>query len=500
MTEVVDILILGSGFGGSLLAAIARQLGRSVVLVDRASHPRFAVGESSTPLADQTLAELARTYDLPELLPLTNYDAWRRLLPQLGCGAKQGFSYFGHQPHTDFDPAAQLLVAARETALAADTHWLRSDVDQFIFQRAQTCGAQTHENAVYQLQQTDRGWKCTGTAADGDFAVEGAFVVDATGRAGEVLRTLDIADTTHELATHSHAVFAHFQDVDSVACVMDDLQVDRTRHPFPCDDAAVHHVLSEGWMWQLRFCDDTLSAGLTSQRKITDASVWRQTIDDHPFLQRQFRRARIIRPGNALVGTGRIQFLKAQAAGPTWAALPSSVGFIDPLHSTGIAHTLFAVRRIASHWQSPDAHWWDRYSQTLRQELRHIDQLVAGCYHALPSFRLWSDWCMLYFAVVTSAEARAEESPGFAADDALGPSFLQADDGQLATVIVQARRWLEDCRNAGSTDAACELFETRLRDAIGPWNHVGLLPVERPQFYKSTACPFVDPFTAKTSD
>src|SRR5437867_4128092 len=64
-----DIAVVGSGFGGSLMAMIARQLGCSVVLLERGRHPRFAIGESSTPLANLLLEELARRYALPRLRP-----------------------------------------------------------------------------------------------------------------------------------------------------------------------------------------------------------------------------------------------------------------------------------------------------------------------------------------------------------------------------------------------------------------------------------------------
>ena len=53
-----DVLILGSGFGGSLLALILARAGKLVAMVDRSRHPRFAIGESSTPLADRTLAQM----------------------------------------------------------------------------------------------------------------------------------------------------------------------------------------------------------------------------------------------------------------------------------------------------------------------------------------------------------------------------------------------------------------------------------------------------------
>ena len=92
MTHDVDIAIIGSGFSGSLLAMIARRLGRSVVLLERGHHPRFAIGESSTPLAALLLEEIAHSYDLPRLLPLAKYGAWKRAYPEVGCGLKRGYA------------------------------------------------------------------------------------------------------------------------------------------------------------------------------------------------------------------------------------------------------------------------------------------------------------------------------------------------------------------------------------------------------------------------
>lgn len=42
----VDVAVLGAGFGGCLTALILKQIGLQTVLVDRGSHPRFAIGES----------------------------------------------------------------------------------------------------------------------------------------------------------------------------------------------------------------------------------------------------------------------------------------------------------------------------------------------------------------------------------------------------------------------------------------------------------------------
>ena len=39
-----DLAIVGSGFGGSILAMVARRLGYRVMLLERGRHPRFAIG------------------------------------------------------------------------------------------------------------------------------------------------------------------------------------------------------------------------------------------------------------------------------------------------------------------------------------------------------------------------------------------------------------------------------------------------------------------------
>ena len=60
-----DLAIAGAGFAGSIMAMIAARLGLAVVLIERGRHPRVVIGESSTPLSNLLLEQLADTYDLP---------------------------------------------------------------------------------------------------------------------------------------------------------------------------------------------------------------------------------------------------------------------------------------------------------------------------------------------------------------------------------------------------------------------------------------------------
>jgi len=84
-----DVAVIGSGFAGSLTALILTRMGLRVILLDKTRHPRFAIGESSTPAADLVLASLCDRYDLPLLKPLCKYGTWQRECPQFACGLKR---------------------------------------------------------------------------------------------------------------------------------------------------------------------------------------------------------------------------------------------------------------------------------------------------------------------------------------------------------------------------------------------------------------------------
>src|SRR2546423_6139297 len=152
MKDSYDIVILGSGFAGSLMAMIATRLGRSVLLIERGRHPRFAIGESSTPLANLLLEELATRYELPRVLPLAKWGSWQRTYPQIGCGLKRGFTFYRHEPGIAFGGAAdrsdQLLVAASPSDHVADTHWYREEVDAFLVGEARRMGVDYVDETV----------------------------------------------------------------------------------------------------------------------------------------------------------------------------------------------------------------------------------------------------------------------------------------------------------------------------------------------------------------
>ena len=140
-----DIAIVGSGFAGALCALALRQRGRRVALIERGRHPRFAIGESTTPLTNLLLEELADRYGLPQIRAFSKWGTWQRTHPGVACGLKRGFTFLFHRDREPFEDdsahARQLLVAASPNDDVADTHWYRPEFDLALVEQAQAAGA-----------------------------------------------------------------------------------------------------------------------------------------------------------------------------------------------------------------------------------------------------------------------------------------------------------------------------------------------------------------------
>jgi len=489
-----DVAILGSGFGGSITALMLERIGLRPVVLDRATHPRFAIGESSTPTANMILRDLADRYDRPRLRPLSAHGPWRETYPDVTGGRKRGFSYFRHRRGEPFSPdpqhANELLVAASSDPYRSDTQWLRADVDAFLANEVRTAGIPLWENTeVVDVERNDR-WRVQGQHGDEPVACTADFVVDATG-GGQLLPSLGFAEKDPSLETGSRALYGHFRNLPRWNEWLAKHGGRTADHPFPADEAALHHVLDNGWLWELRFDDGRVSAGLVlnteAHPRPSDRSPreeWRTHLQEYPTLARRFTQAQLVNPPGQLVRTGSLQRLTNRAAGPGWALLPFTAGFVDPLHSTGIAHTLSGIERLLrlfeAHGANPPMGSLRAYSDAVHHELRFIDELVRLCYDALPSFRAWTASTMFYFAAATTYERRRAYE--WEANDA-PPDFLSADESELRHRVRRARRQLMD------EDSSIDTYEFFVEDAVRPFNEVGLFDPPVQNMYPHTAAP-----------
>ncbi len=490
-----DLAILGSGFGGTLLALIARRLGYSVALLERDSHPRFAIGESSTPLADFKLAAIADRFGLDWLRPFAKYGTWKATYPQVGCGLKRGFSFFRHEAgrpfaHRETNENA-LLVAASPDDAHSDTHWFRADFDAYLVNQAQAAGvAYLDHLEIRSLRHEQRGWRCEGVRQDGAVAVCANFLVDATGDGQMLGRALGLElMSPSALRTRSRALYAHFTNVARWQDVLEEEHGSpaTAAHPFPCDAAALHQIIDHGWMWVLRFDNGVTSAGFSLDPDVhplrpqeTAEDEWQRLLHAHPSLQRQFTGAERIRP---FVRTGRLQRRFMRAAGDDWALLPHAAGFLDAWLSPGIAQTLFGVDRLgqilAEDWRGPNrTQRLANYSDSVWRELAWMDEITGACFGCFDRFEVLTAVSMIYFIAAIYCEER--ERQGLAGPDR---AFLLADDDAYRKTAIAL------CRQAPTVPAgSASQFALAVGRALAPYNLAGLCAPARHNMYPYIGC------------
>ena len=498
MKQSCEVAIVGSGFAGSLLARVLAVLGYDVIVLERGTHPRFAIGESSTPLANLSLERIGIRYGLEDCYQLATHGRWLARFPELRRGLKRGFTFYRHHPDQTFADrgleSERLLVAASPHDFLSDTHWLRADVDHHFVRQAVAAGVDYRDRVELSAAEiTPDQVRLTGQRDGEVIDLRANFVIDSSGPGGFLAKQLSIASGLGRTQTRSALVYSHFDGVR----LMNDVMPALPDGPYPDDWAAVHHIIDEGWMYSLRFDHGVTSAGflltplgiasLNSSTTGHPEQLWRSLLDRYPTLADAFALATPVMP---IAFRPLIQHRLTRAAGDRWALMPHAYAFVDPLFSTGIAWSLRAVERLALAFETaknrrrvPDADALTRYDSQLEKEADQIDLVVAGAYEAMAHFDLFAAQAMLYFAAVSFAEASQRLKP---TDDVAWSGFLGVGDSALELLpeesLARLRAITKSRSETGSSDDR-QAFVNWIGRGLAPRNIAGLADPARGNLY-----------------
>jgi FADH2 O2-dependent halogenase len=486
LIRTYDLAVFGSGFAGSLIAMIAKRHGHSVVLLERGKHPRVVIGESSTPLANLLLEELATRYDLPAIRPLAKWGSWQRTHPQVACGLKRGFTFYHHELGVEDAPdpehRRQLLVAASAHDEIADTHWYRADFDALLVKEAQALGVDyLDEVQLTNFVEGESEVSFEGTRAGETLTYRARFVVDATGPRGFLHRALHIPELSLPNYPATQALYSHFSGVGRPEAKRShDAQEEP---PYSPEDAAVHHVFDGGWIWVLRFNNGVTSAGVAATEEASTRlnlsegePAWHSLLDLIPSLKKQFAIAQAVQPFTFIP---QLSFICSRVAGRRWAMLPSSAGFVDPLLSTGFPLTLLGVSRLAEilagDWNSGQFQMGlQSYAHQTTSELLATARLIAALYANMNNFPVFKSLSLLYFAAASYSETAKRLNKPY-----LAKSFLLHDHpvfGAASRALIDRAMWLT------SDEESAHLSQEVIR-AIEPFDVAGLSNPDRRSWY-----------------
>jgi FADH2 O2-dependent halogenase len=396
-----DVVILGAGIGGSMLACILARRGLRVMLVEELSHPRFTIGESLIPETGLRLRILAEKHGVPEIGWLGNFYQLRDNVSSQ-CGVKRNFSFLYHREGQPARASEVNQLPTLTPPFGPDSHLFRQDTDAWLAAIAM------HYGAEFQQQVKVLGVDFPGdevvvrVAGGGDLRAR--FLIDAGGMRSHMATQFGLRDAVPRFRTDTRTLYSHFVGLKA-ADELVDAKAGAVHSPL--SQGTFHHVFDGGWMWMIPFgnhreaTNPLCSVGLMLDRRKHPAPTaapeaeFRAFIARFPSIAHQFREARAVRPW---VQSGRIQFSQSQLIGPRWLQLPHAATFVDPLYSSGMSVLTVAIDLIADALipalaeDDLSVERFQRVQDVVTAGVDHYDLIVSRSFDAFADYDLWNAW------------------------------------------------------------------------------------------------------------
>ncbi|MEZ4267123.1 MAG: NAD(P)/FAD-dependent oxidoreductase [Myxococcota bacterium] len=309
-----DVLVIGAGPAGSLMAALLHDRGLRVEVVERSRFPRFAIGESLLPACLDRLEEAglleavqARGYLRKDGALFVAGDARRRY--DFASQHSPGYDHAWQVPREDFDQTLASAVAARGVPIAFET--------------------------TVQEVSVDPTPRVVVESAGGTRVIEPRFIVDASGMGRVLPRLLGLDRPSPEPVRA--ALFAH---------------VAGDRRPAGTEEGLIWvAVAGPGvWLWVIPFADGRTSVGVVADAAWFDtqpadpAEALRAAIALEPNVARRLEGVRFIFPPRRL---GGYSAAVSRFSGPGYCLVGNATEFLDPVFSSGVLLALESSARAA---------------------------------------------------------------------------------------------------------------------------------------------------------
>jgi flavin-dependent dehydrogenase len=358
-----DAIVIGGGPAGSATAIQLARNGRSVLLLERQSFPRFHIGESMLPASNEAFRKLG----------LEESMSAERFVEKRGAS----FSTEGGEKSAYID-----FSSARDVPAPVTYQVLRSRFDTIMLDQAKAAGAEVRE----QCRARDVAFEPGGvfvTIADSagrEGRVRAEVVVDASGQAGFLSKRLALRRGDPVLK--NVALYAHFEGVPRP-------EGERS------GDIRIVSRRDMGWVWLIPLSDNVTSVGVVMSKKAQDArskEAPNKVLDDllasTPITAEQMSSARRVSGARY---EADFCYSPCTYVGDRWLLAGDAGSFLDPVFSSGV---LFALESGLEAAEAIDralglgdvsAASFAAYNRIQRRRYKFFRRFVRGFYD--PAFR-----------------------------------------------------------------------------------------------------------------
>ena len=361
-----DVLIIGAGPSGSSAAALLRQKGYQVTIIEKQYFPRFSIGESLLPQSMVFLEEAG-------LL-----DTIREHVGEFAFQFKNGAAFLRGKQRSFYD-------FTQKFSEGPGTTWQvrRANFDHLLAQQAEKQGAEirfghevidvdvTPEHPVLSVKDEQQNV----------YQIQAKFLLDASGFGRILPKFLDLESPSNFPVRR--AVFSHIEDG-----ILDDPDFDREKVLI-----TVHAKDHRAWYWVIPFADGRSSFGVVAEQDFFaqygfDGSadhdleaLFKRILADDESLSQVLRNAKFDTPVRTLVGySANVKHL----ADRNYALLGNAGEFLDPVFSSGVTIALksssLAIPLVDQVLQGQQVNWMEQYEKPLRAGIQVFRAYVESWY------------------------------------------------------------------------------------------------------------------------
>jgi len=353
--EFCDVLIIGAGPSGAVAAALLRQQGRHVIIVEREQFPRFSIGESL----------------LPQCMEYLEQAGLLRAVVEAGFQFKNGAAFAHGDQYTEFDFRDKFSPGWGTTYQVQ-----RAQFDFILANEAARQGAEIrYKHEVVAADFTAKKPRVTIKSSEGkQYHIEAYFVLDASGF-GRVLPRLLQLEIPSAFPVRS-SIFTHIEDGIPLNG-FDRNKIRISIHPDHCDV----------WYWLIPFANGRCSLGVVAENSLLERYAGTKTerlqalINEYPSLQRLLAHANWDTPANQISGyAANVKSLW----GNGYALLGNAGEFLDPVFSSGVTIAVKSASMAAAMLQrlfAGDAVDWENdYAVPLKRGVNTFRTFVESWY------------------------------------------------------------------------------------------------------------------------